>query len=106
MLDIAQRLLQLAEMLVQPRQPLVDEVGEFQPGVDRGAAVRVVALAGRRYGLQGPDLLDQAQLPVPPSPRGRVLVAQPLRLAPQLVGRTGTGRLGLDLDAGPGDAYS
>ena len=104
-LDVAQRLLQLDEAGVQSRQPLVDEVGELQPRVDRGAAVRVLALAGGRDRVESPDLLDQAQLPVPAALRRRVLVPQPLDLAPQLVGRARAERLGLDLHPGLGDAH-
>lgn len=96
MLDSAQCLLQFDEALVQSRQPLVDEVGELQPRVDRGAAVRVLAPAGRWDRAESPDLLDRIQLPVPACLRRRVLVAQPFDLAPHLVGRARTERLGLE----------
>lgn len=83
MVGVAQRLLQLDEAGVQPGQPLVDELGELQPRVDRGAAVRVIAPAGGRNRPQPLDLLDQAQLPVPAPLCRRALVEQPLHLAPQ-----------------------
>ena len=88
---------------MQSRQPLVDEVGEFQPRVDRGGAVRVVAPAGGWDRAESTDLLDQTQLPVPASPRRRVLVAQAIDLAPQLVGRARAEWLGLDVHPGLGD---
>lgn len=105
-LGVAQRLLQLDEALVQSRQPFLDEVGEFQPCVDGGAAVRVVAPAGGRDGVESPDLLDQAQLPVPASLRRRALVAQPLELVAQPVGRARAEWLGLDLHPDLADAHA
>lgn len=90
---------------MQSRQPLVDEVGELQQRLDRGATVRVLAPAGRWDRVESPDLLDQAQLSVPASLRRRAPVAQPLDLAPQLVGRARAERLGLDFHPGLGDAY-
>lgn len=104
-LDPAQRLLQFEEAGVQSGQPFVDEVGQLQPRVDRGAAVRVVAPAGRRHRVKGLDLLDQAQLPVPAGPRRRGGVVQPLDLAPQLVRGARAERFGFGLHPGLGDAH-
>ncbi len=105
MLDAAQLLLRLGETFVQARQAPVDEVGQLQPCVDRGAAVRGLGIGDRRYRVQGPDLLDQAQLPVPAALGRRVGVPQPLDLAPQRVGCVGAERLGLDLHPCFGDAH-
>ncbi len=104
-LDVGPLLLQVGETGVQPGQPLVDERGELEPRVDRGAAVRVVAPADRRDRVQRPDLPDQRQLPVVSLLRRRVLLPQPLDLALQRVGHGGAERLGLGLHPCLDDAY-
>lgn len=104
-LGTPQRLLQLDEAGVKPRQPPVHEAAQLQPRVDRGATVPVLTPAARRDGAQRPDLLDEAQLVVPAPSRRRVLLAQPLDPAPQPLGRRRTERLGLDLHPGLTDAH-
>ncbi|CAM5719017.1 hypothetical protein SGLAM104S_09445 [Streptomyces glaucescens] len=102
-LDALQLLVEFAEAGVQHGQPVVDEVGQLQPRVDRRGTVRVLLPAGRRHRTQRRHLVDQALLSVPAGSDGLPRVAQPLHLTPQLAGRAGTGRFGLDLHPGLGD---
>lgn len=91
-------LLQLAERVVQSPQAVVHEAAELQPGVHRGAPVRLVTLAGRRNRTQRPDLLDETERAVPSPPDGRARVTEAIDLGLQLVLAGGVERLRLDLD--------